>query len=84
MFPSPHDLAYIMTNNHFQGIAFYTAIGAASAEVLTLVTLAMSALRSSVKYSDPEPMIQLRDKKHSISSGSQLPFKPRKRSPSTL
>lgn len=66
-----------------QGFAFYTAMGAASAEVLTLITLAMSALRS-VKYQDPEPIIQLRDKKHSISSGSQMPFKPRKRSPSTL
>ncbi|KAH7089161.1 hypothetical protein FB567DRAFT_523155 [Paraphoma chrysanthemicola] len=65
-----------------QGVAFYIAIGAASAEVLTLITLAMSAIRS-VKNQEPPPMIQLRDKKHSISSGSQL-YKPRKRSPSTL
>ncbi|KAF2031557.1 hypothetical protein EK21DRAFT_63149 [Setomelanomma holmii] len=65
-----------------QGVAFYTAIGAASAEILTLVTLAMSAIRSA-KNQEPAPMIQLRDKKHSISSGSQI-YKPRKRSPSTL
>jgi hypothetical protein len=65
-----------------QGVAFYTAIGATSAEILTLVTLAMSAIRS-VKNQDPPPIIQLRDKKHSISSGSQI-YKPRKRSPSTL
>ncbi|KAH8728668.1 hypothetical protein GQ44DRAFT_609046 [Phaeosphaeriaceae sp. PMI808] len=65
-----------------QGVAFYTAIAAASAEVATLITLAMSAIRS-VKYQDPAPIIKLRDKKHSVSSGSQI-YKPRKRSPSTL
>jgi hypothetical protein len=66
-----------------QGVAFYTAIGAATAEILTLATLAVSAIRS-VKNQEPAPMLQIRDKKHSISSGSQLPYKPRKRSPSTL
>jgi hypothetical protein len=66
-----------------QGVAFYTAIGAATAEIFTLVTLAMSAIRS-VKYQEPAPMLQIRDKKHSVSSGSQMPYKPRKRSPSTL
>jgi hypothetical protein len=70
------------TTNTHQGVAFYTAVGAASAEMLTLVTLAMSSIRSA-RSQPPEPMIQVRDKKHSISSGSQL-YKPRKRSPSTL
>ncbi|OAL04124.1 hypothetical protein IQ06DRAFT_215415 [Phaeosphaeriaceae sp. SRC1lsM3a] len=65
-----------------QGIAFYTAIGAATAEALTLITLAMSAIRSA-KYQASEPTLTVRDKKHSISSGSQI-YKPRKRSPSTL
>ncbi|KAL5117933.1 hypothetical protein ACEQ8H_004252 [Pleosporales sp. CAS-2024a] len=82
---------HLLSNGRFQyravceeqGVALYTAIGAASAEILTLVTLAMSAIRS-VKYQEPAPMLKLRDKKHSVSSGSQLPFKPRKRSPSTL
>lgn len=65
-----------------QGIAFYTALGAATAEALTLITLAMSAIRSA-KYQASEPTLTVRDKKHSISSGSQI-YKPRKRSPSTL
>jgi hypothetical protein len=73
---------YRTSLTHHQGIAFYTAIGAASAEILTLVTLAMSAIRS-VKSQIPEPTLTVRDKKHSISSGSQI-YKPRKRSPSTL
>jgi hypothetical protein len=42
----------------------------------------MSSIRSA-RSQAPEPMIQVRDKKHSISSGSQI-YKPRKRSPSTL
>ncbi|KAF2829342.1 hypothetical protein CC86DRAFT_286412 [Ophiobolus disseminans] len=65
-----------------QGVAFYTAIGAACAETLTLMTLAMSAYRSAKSQPSP-PMLQLRDKKHSISSGTQS-WQPRKRSPSTL
>lgn len=65
-----------------QGVAFYTAIGAASAEILTLISLAMSAIRS-VKFKEAPPMLQLRDKKHSVSSGSQI-YKPRKRSPSVI
>jgi hypothetical protein len=68
--------------NISQGVAFYTAIGAASAEILTLATLAISAIRS-VKSQPSPPMLQLRDKKHSISSGTQY-WQPRKRSPSTL
>ncbi|KAF1944336.1 hypothetical protein EJ02DRAFT_341173 [Clathrospora elynae] len=54
-----------------QGVAFYTAIGAASAEVLTLVTLAISAL-ISVKHQEPSPTIRIREKNNSISSGSQF------------
>jgi hypothetical protein len=68
--------------NISQGVAFYTAIGAASAEILTLISLAMSAIRS-VKFKEAPPMLQLRDKKHSVSSGSQI-YKPRKRSPSVI
>jgi len=60
-----------------QAVAFYTAIGAASAEVLTLITLGISAIRSA-KHVEPPPTIQIREKNNSISSGSQFQ-KPLKR-----
>lgn len=61
-----------------QGMAFYTAIGAASAEVLTLITLGISAIRSAKIQEPPLPTIRIRDKNNSISSGSQF-VKPLKR-----
>jgi hypothetical protein len=60
-----------------KGVAFYTAIGAASAELLTLITLAISAILS-VKNQEPPPTIQIREKNNSISSGSKF-HKPLKR-----
>ncbi|KAH9881876.1 hypothetical protein J1614_001047 [Plenodomus biglobosus] len=60
-----------------QGVAFYTAMGAAAAEILTLVTLAISAIQSA-KHNEPAPTIQIREKNNSISSGSQF-HKPLKR-----
>ncbi|KAL6710277.1 hypothetical protein ACN47E_009223 [Coniothyrium glycines] len=61
-----------------QGVAFYTAIGAASAEVLTLITLGISAIRSAKIQESPLPTIRIREKNNSISSGSQF-TKPLKR-----
>jgi hypothetical protein len=55
-----------------QGAAFYTAIGAACAEMLTLITLAISAALSAKNNPDPPPMIQIREKNNSISSGSKF------------
>jgi len=51
-------------------VAFYTATGAASAELLTLVTLAASAIRS-MREGSPLPTIQIHEKKDSnhLSSG---------------
>lgn len=44
-----------------QNVAFYTAIGAASAELLTLITLAASAIKSM--RDDPAlPTIQIHEK----------------------
>jgi hypothetical protein len=60
-----------------QGVAFYTAIGAASAELLTLITLGISALLS-VKNTEPQPTIRIREKNNSVSSGSKF-HKPLKR-----
>ena len=54
-----------------QGVAFYTAIGAALAESLTLITLAISAILS-YKTEDAPPVIKIREKNNSISSGSQF------------
>ncbi|KAF1927993.1 uncharacterized protein M421DRAFT_64222 [Didymella exigua CBS 183.55] len=47
-----------------QNVAFYTAIGAASAELLTLITLAASAIRS-MREEPPLPTIQIHEKKNS-------------------
>ncbi|KAH7398151.1 hypothetical protein BKA66DRAFT_452468 [Pyrenochaeta sp. MPI-SDFR-AT-0127] len=77
--------ANVLSNGRFQyravceeqGVAFYTAIGAAFAETLTLITLAISAILS-VKHQEPPPTIQIREKNNSISSGSQF-HKPLKR-----
>ncbi|KAI4942267.1 hypothetical protein J4E91_010241 [Alternaria rosae] len=77
--------ANVLTNGRYQyravceeqGVAFYTAIGAASAELLTLITLAISAILS-VKNQEPPPTIQIREKNNSISSGSKF-HKPLKR-----
>ncbi|OAL45224.1 hypothetical protein IQ07DRAFT_520015 [Pyrenochaeta sp. DS3sAY3a] len=60
-----------------QGVAFYTAIGAALAETVTLITLGISAI-ISVKHQEPAPTIRIREKNNSISSGSQF-HKPLKR-----
>lgn len=46
-------------------------MGATAAEVVTLVTLGISAIRSA-KHSEPAPTIQIREKNNSISSGSQF------------
>jgi hypothetical protein len=70
--------ANVLTNGRYQyravceeqGVAFYTAIGAASAELITLLTLAISALLS-VKNQEPPPTIKIREKNNSISSGSK-------------
>lgn len=69
---SKHGLTLLL-----QGVAFYTAIGAATAEVLTLITLGISAIRSA-KHEEPPPTIRIREKNNSISSGSQF-YKPIKR-----
>ncbi|KAG9193110.1 hypothetical protein G6011_03145 [Alternaria panax] len=77
--------ANVLTNGRYQyravceeqGIAFYSAIGAASAELITLITLAISALLS-VKNQEPPPTIKIREKNNSISSGSKY-HKPLKR-----
>jgi hypothetical protein len=69
----------VLTNGRYQyravceeqGIAFYTAMGAAFAELITLFTLAISAY-SAVKTQQPEPTIQIREKNNSISSGSKF------------
>lgn len=51
-------------SNTPQNVAFYTAIGAASAELLTLITLALSAIKSM--RDEPElPTIQIHEKKDS-------------------
>ncbi|KAF1362772.1 hypothetical protein EJ07DRAFT_89385, partial [Lizonia empirigonia] len=59
----------LVTNGRFQyrvvckeqNVAFYTAMGAASAELLTLLTLAASAIRS-IRDESPLPTIQIHDK----------------------
>ncbi|CAA9965097.1 hypothetical protein PTMSG1_08456 [Pyrenophora teres f. maculata] len=77
--------ASVLTNGRYQyravceeqGVAFYTAIGAATAELITLITLAVSAILSA-KHQDPPPTIRIREKNNSISSGSHY-HKPLKR-----
>ncbi|KAJ4329745.1 hypothetical protein N0V95_010154 [Ascochyta clinopodiicola] len=62
----------LMTNGRYQyravceeqSVAFYTAMGAASAELLTLITLAASAIRS-IREEPPLPTIQIHEKKNS-------------------
>ncbi|KAF3044495.1 hypothetical protein E8E11_004306 [Didymella keratinophila] len=53
-----------------QNVAFYTATGAAGAELLTLITLAASAIKS-MREEPPLPTIQIHEKKDSnhLSSG---------------
>jgi hypothetical protein len=53
-----------------QSVAFYTAISAAGAELLTLLTLAASAIKS-MRDEPPLPTIQIHEKKNSnhLSSG---------------
>lgn len=71
--------ANMLTNGRYQyravceeqGVAFYTAIGAATAELLTLLTLAISAILSA-RNQEPAPTIQIREKNNSISSGSKF------------
>lgn len=55
-----------------QGVAFYTAMGAATAEILTLITLAISAIQAAKHNELATPTIQIREKNNSISSGSQF------------
>jgi len=77
--------ANVLTNGRYQyravceeqGVAFYTAIGAATAELITLISLAISAILSA-KHQEPPPTIRIREKNNSISSGSQY-HKPLKR-----
>ncbi|KAG9202931.1 hypothetical protein G6514_003712 [Epicoccum nigrum] len=67
-----------MTNGRYQyravceeqSVAFYTAISAAGAELLTLLTLAASAIKS-MRDEPPLPTIQIHEKKNSnhLSSG---------------
>ncbi|KAF3044041.1 hypothetical protein E8E12_007765 [Didymella heteroderae] len=47
-----------------QNVAFYTAVGAAGAELLTLITLAASAIKS-MREEPPLPTIQIHEKKDS-------------------
>jgi hypothetical protein len=47
-----------------QSVAFYTAISAAGAELLTLLTLAASAIKS-MRDEPPLPTIQIHEKKNS-------------------
>ena len=65
LYPSP--LPYLQLS---QNVAFYTATSAAAAELLTLLTLAASAIKS-MRDEPPLPTIQIHEKKNSnhLSSG---------------
>jgi hypothetical protein len=51
-----------MANSSSQGIAVYIAVGAAFAELLTLISLAASAI-ISMRKQPPPPTIQILDSK---------------------